>query len=420
MNGHCFKELGSIAGRFPARRTLGRVLQRILLLFVPLSGLFWNATAESTGRIEHFKRATKIEHGIVRHAPDEFCGWPANHGVWSWDGGREILVGFTSGPFVEQEGHKIGSPQRDMLARSLDGGETWTLLNPDGYVEPGQESKALDEPIDFHAPGFVLRVKQVGPRFYYSYDKGDTWRGPFFFNGLDEMPELKGMALSTPRTDYQVRGRGNCILLLSAAPEGWADRTFAVKTTDGGMTFSFVSWVIGPDDPYRAVMPQTVALSSREYLSLIRRRDRPGRDVECWIDAYSSSDRGQSWSFRSRVSYTGFGNSNGSPPAVIRLADGRLLAAYANRSLNMLLCRLSADDGHTWGAEIILRDDFLTRAHGFSDFGYPRLVERDDGRVVAIYYFATDERYQQHIACSIFSLDAFEAVEIRRAINPAP
>jgi hypothetical protein len=391
-------------------------------LFVVIGG----ENAIAAEQIEHFKRATSIEHGILRHEPGEFCGWPANHGVWSWEDGQEILVGFSCGQFVESSGHKIDfTTERDVLTRSMDGGKTWTVVEAAGYAESERQPQLMDEPIDFLASGFALRVKLGAgtkpPSFFYSYDKGDTWRGPFLFNGLDRMPELESMTSMTPRTDYHVRGLEKCMVFMSATKESWADRTFAIMTIDGGMSFSFVSWIIGPSEPYRAVMPQTIFLGGRQYLSLIRRRDMPPRDVECWIDAYYSDDWGQSWSFRSRVGYTGFGNSNGSPPAVIRLRDGRLLAAYANRSLGMILCRLSTDEGRTWGKEIILRDDFLTKCdHGFKDFGYPRLVERPDGMIVAIYYFATDERPQQHIASSIFSIDTFEPVAIRRSINPAP
>lgn len=425
MRDNLLRETISMANCLPSlmkRRQVSLFLGLFCAFSLWFSG---RAIAEATEQIEHFKRVTSIEHGIVRHKPDEFCGWPANHGLWSWEEGREILVGFSCGQYVESDGHKIDfATERDVLARSLDGGQTWTVFQSTGYVESGQEPEALTEPIDFHAPGFVMRVKMGGgsnpPRFYYSYDKGDAWQGPFLFNGLDQMEELAGMVTLTPRTDYLVRGQTECLVFMSAAAESWADRTFAIETIDGGMGFTFVSWVIGPSQPYRAVMPHTVALGQGEYLSLIRRRDQPPRNVECWIDAYHSADNGQNWTYRSRVAYTGFGNSNGSPPSVIRLRDGRLLAAYANRSLNMMLCRLSADEGRSWGEEIILRDDFLTSEHGFSDFGYPRLVQRPDDRIVAIYYFATDERYQQHIAYSIFSLDTFEAVEVQRSFYPAP
>jgi hypothetical protein len=36
------------------------------------------------------------------------------------------------------------------------------------------------------------------------------------------------------------------------------------------------------------------------------------------------------------------------------------------------------------------------------DLGYPRLVQRPDGKLVAMYYWATKENPEQHIAASIW------------------
>jgi hypothetical protein len=399
------------------------LLTGLLLLMLPAP-----APGAPDRQPELFQQLAGVEHRVVRYEENEFSGWPANHGAWNWDHGREILVGFSCGPYVAaKEGHKIGDPERDLLARSLDGGETWTMVEPSGYVQDGPEPRPLDGPVDFQAPGFVLRVKMGGgdqpPRFYYSYDKGENWRGPFLFNGLDMMPELAGQATLTPRTDYLVLGPQECLILLSAAKGSWTDRSFAVATTDGGLTFSFLAWLTDEEDPYRAVMPQTVRLGPGEYLSLVRRRALPPQDIECWIEARHSADGGRTWSHRARVASTGFHNSNGSPPALIRLRDGRLLAAYANRSLGMILCRMSSDEGKTWGREMIVRKNFQAGPgqHGFADFGYPRLVERPDGRVAVIYYFSSKKRQRQHIACSIFSPDETSGeVEIKREVKAAP
>ena len=42
------------------------------------------------------------------------------------------------------------------------------------------------------------------------------------------------------------------------------------------------------------------------------------------------------------------------------------------------------DDGRTW------------------DLGYPRMVQRPDGKLVTIYYFTTSENPEQHIAATIW------------------
>src|SRR5438093_13525953 len=71
-------------------------------------------------------------HLKVYAEPGRFGGWPANHGIWSW--GNEILVGFSRGYYKDlgPTRHNIDRerPEEHLLARSLDGGETWTVENP--------------------------------------------------------------------------------------------------------------------------------------------------------------------------------------------------------------------------------------------------------------------------------------------------
>src|SRR6187549_224353 len=73
-----------------------------------------------------------VEHVKVYAKPGRFGGWPANHGIWSW--GDEILVGFSAG-FFKDNGpgrHAIdhNRPEEHLLARSRDGGQTWSIENP--------------------------------------------------------------------------------------------------------------------------------------------------------------------------------------------------------------------------------------------------------------------------------------------------
>src|SRR5207244_7925295 len=72
------------------------------------------------------------KHVTVYAKPGRFGGWPANHGIWSW--GDEILVGFSAGYHKDlgPDRHNIerARPEEHLLARSRDGGETWTIENP--------------------------------------------------------------------------------------------------------------------------------------------------------------------------------------------------------------------------------------------------------------------------------------------------
>ena len=72
-----------------------------------------------------------MNHTIVYEQPGMFAAWPANNGVWHWDG-KEILVGFTVGEFEEKRGHNINEPYRSLLARSTEGASA--ARGEDGFL----------------------------------------------------------------------------------------------------------------------------------------------------------------------------------------------------------------------------------------------------------------------------------------------
>lgn len=347
----------------------------------------------------------EFRHNIAFVRDGTFAGWPANNGLWSW-GGQEILVGCSTGELKVQPGHNVGEKIDSILLRSLDGGENWTAERPERFVGSGAALHPLDLALDFSLSGFILRITGTGYHgseekrggFFASTDRGKYWYGPYRFTGLGGAPQLRGLEL-TPRTDYLVNGPQDCLALLSARdPLRWgSDRVFSARTTDGGLRWQFASWMVPPSDPFRAVMPSTVRCSPSRLVSAVRRRNMAAG--ECWIDAYLSPDGGQSWAFLSRVGETGGGNGN--PPALVRLLDGRLCCAYGCRTRRQMLARFSLDEGATWEPEIVLRRDF-SALDDDADFGYPRLVQRADGKLAAVYYWATQEVPQQHIAVTVF------------------
>lgn len=338
-----------------------------------------------------------FEHVIVASAPGVFYGWPANNGIWSW--GDEIVVGFLRGRYRRDEtSHSLdrNAPHSFVQARSKDGGYSWQLEEPSFPL--AEEPRPYPGGIDFTHPGFALKVtgnymvKVLTDRFVISYDKATTWEGPY------SLPTFEFQAPLTARTDYVVNGQDDCFLFLSIVePEytGKTDRAFCARTKDGGRTFEFVSWLTGPPDGVRSVMPATVRISERHLVSALRRRQGDA----CWIDVVASEDDGASWSFRSKVADTQRpGGKNGNPPSMVRLPDGRLCVTYGYRSEPYgIRAKISEDDGHTWGKEIILRDDAASW-----DMGYTRTVVRPDGRLVTVYYYTTSEIPEQHIAATIW------------------
>ena len=121
--------------------------------------------------------AVEVENVVVYREPGRFGGWPANHGMWNW--GNELLVGFGAGYYKDNgpTRHAIDhdQPEEHLLARSLDGGETWKIENPaeQGALIPRGEAlhgtelpRVVDRPwtdcpggIDFTHPDFAMTLR---------------------------------------------------------------------------------------------------------------------------------------------------------------------------------------------------------------------------------------------------------------------
>lgn len=349
-----------------------------------------------------------MKHVTVYREKGRYAGWPANYGIWSW--GDEIVVGFTVGYHKSDAGFHTRDREKPftaMQARSLDGGETWQVgetpcrrpgdraLSADEHMQDDLGvGRALDREdalppcpggIDFAQPDFALMCARSGVRggarswFYYCYDRCKSWEGPF---GLP----MFGRTGIAARTDYLVSGRDECTLFLTAAKtDSEEGRVFCSRTSDGGKTFHFLSW-IGREPGGFAIMPASVRLPDSHILGAVRCRE----DERNWIDLYTSSDDGETWQYISRpVPTTGVG---GNPPTLTRLVDGRLCITYGFRDApHGIRATFSSDDGATWGEDIVVRDD-----GGNHDIGYPRTVQRPDGTIVTVYYFndsADGERY---------------------------
>lgn len=352
--------------------------------------------------------ARVIKHVPVYDIDGRFGGWPANHGMWIWE--NEILVGFSAGyyKYLGPDRHAIDrdKPEYHLLARSLDGGKTWKHENPATQgtligtekMRHGKVPREFSEGepiacpggINFTHPDFAmtLRMSDIhsgASRFYYSYDRGKSWKGPF------QLPLLgqKGIAA---RTDYIVNGKHDCMLFLTCSKSNNREgRVLCARTIDGGKTWNFASY-IGPEPAGFSIMPSTVRLSDAELLTTVRRREGPKR----FIDSYHSSDNGKSWQYLNRpVPDAGEGN----PPMLNKLQDGRICLTYGVRAEPFRIeARMSSDGGKTWDAPSVIRND-----GGGRDIGYVRTVQRPDGNLVTVYYFYDKTDVDRKIIATIWN-----------------
>ena len=338
-----------------------------------------------------------IHHTVVFQEEGRFAGWPANHGIWSW--GDEIVVGFVLAyhKINPRGGHDIDRdrPSHVRQARSLDGGETWTVEDPKfpnikrDEFESQDGSKTLTTPMDFSNPDVALKL-QMGD-LYYSQDRCRTWKGPF------RLPTF-GRSRLLARTDYLIEGPNRVTAFVAAtkAETEQEGQPLCMRTTDGGVTWDLVGW-IGPQPPVNygyAIMPATVRVGETGYLSMIRRGGVFDGEKRWWVEPWLSHDDGKSWYLLNEPQIPNAGN----PATLTRLKSGNLALAYGWRlSPYGIRTRISNDEGQTWSMERSIRSD----GTGW-DIGYPRTVQRADGKCVTIYYYYNDNSPERYIACTIW------------------
>ncbi|MHC4482979.1 MAG: PA14 domain-containing protein, partial [Planctomycetota bacterium] len=316
-----------------------------------------------------------IKHVMVYDEPGRYAGWPANGGFWMW--GNEMAVAFECGWFEDrpdwQDGHaRDGSRgNEDIVARSSDGGLTWTHKKYD-IMSSDDGIRDIPEGMDFGNPDFGFKCQ--GERFYYTYDRGKNWFGPYRLkitglSGADENIES--------HTCYIINGKKDGYFFFGVEPDDAEDRFYCTRTADGGKTFDFLGWISPPPDEAakyeRWAVYSAVKVSENHLIAALRRKinKKRGRIKRLnWIDVYESKDKGKIWSFLSKVADTDVVNSdfNGNPPSIIKLRDGRLCVTYGFRAKPCVMCaKFSSDNGRTWSKPIILR----TGARNW-DFGYSR------------------------------------------------
>jgi hypothetical protein len=116
------------------------------------------------------------------------------------------------------------------------------------------------------------------------------------------------------------------------------------------------------------------------------------------IELFRSEDNGTSWVYAGQPAPSA-GIFSGNAPAMVRLRDGRILLTYGFRSPPFgVRARISRDEGRTWSTEIRLREDAAAW-----DVGYPRTVQRPDGRIVTVYYFAEQPHRERTIVATIWA-----------------
>lgn len=379
--------------------------------------------AEKEPNVQH----GKVQHGIVWRSETEFCGWPHYCGFWRVKNG-DLVVGFKRiasdyGNQTEISHNKLTNQQGELyLIRSRDNGYTWdptTFQSVHRLNITAKEIEALgprnfepEGPLDLTSPDTLIMSGAVPALFKpdsqawlrASEDGGKAWRRPILLP-LGGLPSLTGSGSSMVRAD------GMHLMGVTVTREGgWTNQPIVYASADG-MNWQFLSCIVPVADdgssqsdrkgPFifgaiRYIYPNLVPLSDGRILCGLRFQREA--DSVIWTEIHESKDGGRTWAFLSRV------NDWGAPGDIVEMQDGRIACVYGYRLPPYgIRARTSEDGGKSWGSEQVLRDD-----GGSWDLGYPRVIEHEAGRLLAVYYMnlANDPKQMnggvRHIAWTDF------------------
>jgi hypothetical protein len=374
------------------------------------------------------------DHHVVFREDGRNPGWAAAVGkMYRWD--NELLFAFYDYKYLDdprtanEHNTDDSIPTPVKLARSLDGGATWSFEYPkypgaragvlDLFEDPGAGPAPVDPPggIDFTDPNFAMVVRVTanctsvttcrnpngnrpftryhnnydGPTgarswFVYTTDRGRTWSPRYW---LPAAPDLGPYFGVRARTDYIVNGPNEMQLFMAVDATQEVERgvlergVISIRTTDGGRTWTRDGEMTPFEPGQQRIMPSTVRIDEDTLVSAVRDTTFSATGMAGSFEVYRSDDNGATWTYLNTP--VEFGPST-SPPSMVLTDDGHLVLTYGNRTTRQLEAIVSTDAGSTWGEVVVGR----TGAAHF-DISYPRSVVLANGDIVTAYHWNDPE-----------------------------
>jgi len=220
--------------------------------------------------------------------------------------------------------------------------------------------------------GAPFRAGVLNPWVCRSADGGRTWKidksafpAAALDNGWANIPFgdiLRGQDGALRVATYSVRntdaGRMDCVWIYRSGDDGRSWSEPIAMHQDGSHNETALLHV-----------------GAGRWLAAARTHSRGADGRRYHLSLFESTDDARSWTFREPVT-----GSSQHPGHLLRLADGRILLTYGNRTDDRGIdVRFSRDEGRTWTPPRRI-GDFQ------GDGGYPSSVQRPDGRIITAFY----------------------------------
>jgi len=283
----------------------------------------------------------------------------------------------------------IGVKGRLDLVRSTDGGKTWSAPWTAVDGEFDDRNPAMGQLKD----GTIVLAYAIASGYDETGLKFKGGRGDRIFDGVYVVfSKDNGKTWSKPVRDetiyrfYAGKGHISPYGKVIQLPDGTVvmavyfeffdargNQSFVFRSKDGGRTWGEPS-LLGEH------FNETGILRMKDGRLLAAMRSEKGGHIAIT----ESTDRGKTWSKANQITA-----DSEHPADLIQLRDGRVLMVFGERNAPRGVHAMISADGRTWekGNHIVLADDAPN-----GDCGYPSSVEVGKGKVVTVYYQVDDSK----------------------------
>jgi hypothetical protein len=228
------------------------------------------------------------------------------------------------------------------------------------------------------ARGAYKKKKLLRPTASRSRDGGRTWTiSARFPDGAD------GMTL-VPFGNVETGADGALRVAAysyNTAVKPRVDVCYTAVSRDHGSTWTLGSVVGRPAANETDVMH----LGGGKWLAAARNLGPTGQRGHS-TDVYASDDDAKTWRLLATPTA-----SNQHPADLLKLGDGRVLLTVGDRrSPRGVSVLVSADQGRTWSASVLITRDIS------GDCGYPSTAQLKDGTLVTVFYAAKTVAYEKY------------------------
>lgn len=262
----------------------------------------------------------------------------------------------------------VSSDGRIMLARSTDGGQSWstTLIYDDPTIDDRVDlgltrlsDGTLIQPFYKHTGGSVQ-----GSYILKSTDGGYAWNTPIpISNPLNRWMAVYGQVIEL--------ADGRLLLPAYGKNDSEPTRTMLLESSDRGDTWSLKSTIAYLDHQLLYTEGTVIQLNETSFMAIVR---ADGSITKLYKTV--SNDVGNTWSVPTFF-------ANGASPNLTRINETTLLYMAADRvGITGINARISTDNGTTWSKPVT-----LDRGNEYStDLGYPAPIVMADGSFMVAYY----------------------------------